>query len=67
VGLFAAVGGTGQGEGPVVEAEGVGGAVVVRSNEGKDLVRVGVDEKGSGNVTLFNKDASERKIVAGPR
>jgi len=22
---------------------------------------------GSGNVTLFNKDASERKIVAGPR
>jgi len=47
--------------------DAAGGAVVVRSNEGKDLVRVGVDEKGSGNVTLFNKDASERKIVAGPR
>lgn len=47
--------------------DAAGGAVILRSNEGRDLVRVGVDEKGSGNVTLFNKDASERKIVAGPR
>jgi len=44
-----------------------GGVVAIRSGDGRDLVRVGVDDKGSGNVTLFNKDASERKTVAGPR
>lgn len=44
-----------------------GGAVVVRSAAGKDLVRVGTDDKGGGNVLLFNKDATERKAVAGPR
>lgn len=56
---------------PIVVAgaaeDAAGGAIVVRSTEGKDLVRVGVDPKGSGNVTLFNKDSSERKSVAGPR
>ncbi|MFZ9881895.1 MAG: hypothetical protein ACO3QC_10890 [Phycisphaerales bacterium] len=44
-----------------------GGAIVVRSTAGKDLVRVGTDDKGGGNVLLFNKDATERKAVAGPR
>lgn len=56
---------------PVVVAgaaeDAAGGVVAIRSTEGRDLVRVGVDERGSGNVTLFNKDASERKSVAGPR
>lgn len=47
--------------------DAAGGAVVVRSTEGKDIVRVGVDDKGGGNVTLFNRDATERKVVAGPR
>jgi hypothetical protein len=47
--------------------DAAGGAVILRSAEGKDLVRVGVDDKGGGNVVLFNKDASERKTVAGPR
>ena len=56
---------------PVVVAgaaeDAAGGVVAVRSTEGRDLVRIGVDERGSGNVTLFNRDASERKSVAGPR
>jgi hypothetical protein len=39
----------------------------VRGGEGKDLVRVGIDERGGGNVILFNKDASERRAVAAPR
>jgi hypothetical protein len=47
--------------------DAAGGALIVRSTEGKDLVRVGVDERGGGNVTLFNRDATERKVVAGPR
>jgi len=56
---------------PIVVAgaaeDAAGGAVIVRSLEGKDLVRVGVDERGGGNVVLFNKDASERRSVAAPR
>ena len=48
-------------------SESAGGAVVLRSSEGKDLVRMGVDEKGGGNVVLFNKDATERKSIAPPR
>lgn len=56
---------------PVVVAgtaeDAAGGAVIVRGGEGKDLVRVGIDERGGGNVILFNKDASERRAVAAPR
>jgi hypothetical protein len=44
-----------------------GGVVLLRSAEGKDLARLGVDDKGGGNVVLFNKDATERKTLAGPR
>jgi hypothetical protein len=44
-----------------------GGLVLLRSSEGTDLARMGVDEKGSGNVVLFNKDATERKTLSGPR
>ena len=44
-----------------------GGLVLLRSAEGTDLARMGVDEKGSGNVVLFNKDATERKTLSGPR
>lgn len=47
--------------------DAAGGAVIIRANEGTDLVRVGVDPKGGGNVVLFNKDATERTTVAGPR
>ncbi len=56
---------------PVVVAgtadDAAGGALIIRATEGTDLVRVGIDPKGSGNVVLFNKDATERTTVAGPR
>ena len=47
--------------------DAAGGVILIRAAEGTDLARMGIDEKGSGNVVLFNKDGTERKTVAGPR
>ena len=50
-----------------VAADAPGGALVLRSALGKDLARIGTNEKGSGDIVVFNEDGTEKKSFSTSR
>lgn len=50
-----------------VAADAPGGALVLRNAQGKDLARIGTNEKGSGDLVIFNADGTEKKSFAASR
>ncbi|MSR41580.1 MAG: hypothetical protein EXS10_06735 [Phycisphaerales bacterium] len=56
---------------PVVAAgvatDAPGGALVLRSAQGKDLARIGTNEKGCGDIVVFNADGTEKKSFSTSR